>query len=263
MRYQALILAGDRKAGDPVAALGGVDSKALTPVLGISMLSRVVRTLQSSKNVAGITLVGPGSQKLERDPQMRELLQQGDIQTIEPAASPSKSTAAGLRHIDARPVFVTTADHALLRPDIVDHFLEQSALSGCDVTVALTPLPVVMAGFPGSRRTAIKLKGGPFCGSNMFAFMTPGSEKLAQFWQDVEQRRKDPRLVILQALGVMSALKYLCGRLSLEEAMRRISNAVGLRIGAVIMPFAEAAVDIDTVDDFLLVEEALRQRAAI
>jgi hypothetical protein len=131
------------------------------------------------------------------------------------------------------------------------------------VTVALTPLATVMAKYPENRRTAIKLQGGPYCGSNLFAFMTQESAKVADFWKDIEQRRKNPKKVVMGALGIASTLRYLLGALSLDQAMQRISRAVGVRVGAVIMPFADAAVDIDTVEDFLLVEKTLRLRASM
>jgi hypothetical protein len=95
----------------------------------------------------------------------------------------------------------------------------------------------------------------------MFAFMTPESEKLAAFWRNVEQQRKNPRKVIASALGFTATLRYLLGTLSLDQAMQRISRTVGLRIGAVVMPYAEAAVDIDSVSDHRLVEQTLLQRA--
>ena len=44
------------------------------------------------------------------------------------------------------------------------------------------------------------------------------------------------------------------GRLSLAEALKRVSRRLGLTAGAVIMPFAEAAVDVDSVEDWKLVE---------
>lgn len=261
-RFSALVLAADRHRDDPVAALGDSGCKALTPVNGVPMLHRVLTALQDSNRVEDITLVGPDRQLLDSDPLMQAALGRGAMTVLPPAASPSASALLGLDHIARRPVLVTTADHALLRREIVDYFLEHSASSGCDVTVAVTPLATVLAMFPDNRRTAIKLRGGPYCGSNLFAFMTPESQKLADFWRGVERQRKSPRKVIAGALGFAATLRYLTGRLTLEQAMARISAAVGVRVGAIIMPFAEAAVDIDTVSDHRLVEQTLRRRAS-
>lgn len=260
-RFSALVLAGDRHLDDPVAALGASGCKALTPVNGIPMLHRVLATLQASDRVDQITLVGPHRPLLDGDPLMHALLSTGAISALEPAASPSASALVGLQHITARPVLVTTADHALLRPEMVNYFLKHSWSSACDVMVAVTPLKTVLAMFPDNRRTAIKLHGGPYCGSNMFAFMTPESEKLAAFWRNIEQQRKNPRKVIANALGFAATLRYLLGILSLDQAMQRISATVGVRVGAVVMPFAEAAVDVDSLSDHQLVEKTLQQRA--
>jgi hypothetical protein len=50
------------------------------------------------------------------------------------------------------------------------------------------------------------------------------------------------------------------GRLSLAEALDRISNRLGFKAGAVIMPFAEAAVDVDSVSDLELVEKIVAEK---
>jgi hypothetical protein len=39
-----------------------------------------------------------------------------------------------------------------------------------------------------------------------------------------------------------------------------LSKRMGLRAGAVQMPFAEAAIDVDKVEDLLLVESILAER---
>ena len=260
VRFSALALAGDRHANDPVAAMSGLGCKALTKVQGIPMLHRVLAALRASDRITEITLVGPSRKALDNDLRMHTLLGRGELFALEPASTPSASALLGLQHVKTRPLFVTTADHALLRPEIVDYFLDRSRLNGCDVSVAVTSLETVTTMFPGHRRTAIKLKGGPYCGSNMFAFMTPESEKLATFWRSVEEQRKSPTKVIASALGLAATLKYLMGTLSLEQALQHISSMVGLKIGAVLMPFAEAAVDVDSVSDHALVERFLSKR---
>jgi hypothetical protein len=45
-------------------------------------------------------------------------------------------------------------------------------------------------------------------------------------------------------------LRYLLGRLSLKDASRHISRRMGLQAGVVILPFPEAAVDVDSVGDW-------------
>ena len=47
-------------------------------------------------------------------------------------------------------------------------------------------------------------------------------------------------------------MRYVLGRLTLADALREVSGRMQLRVGAVILPFPEAAVDVDSVADWRL-----------
>jgi hypothetical protein len=51
-------------------------------------------------------------------------------------------------------------------------------------------------------------------------------------------------------LGWGVVIRYLLHRLSLKDALRHISDRMGLRVAVVILPFPEAAVDVDSVSDW-------------
>ena len=150
-------------------------------------------------------------------------------------------------------MLLTTADHALLTPAVVDHFCEAARATGADVVVGLARAEQVLAAFPGTRRTILRLKGGGYCGCNLFAFLTPTGRGAAQYWRRVEQQRKRPLRLAAGVLGWSAILDYALGRLTLERALERMSRRLGLRAGAVILPFPEAAVDVDSVEDLQLV----------
>jgi len=44
-------------------------------------------------------------------------------------------------------------------------------------------------------------------------------------------------------------MRYLSGGITLAGAMDRVSRRLGFKAGAVILPFPEAAIDVDTVRD--------------
>jgi CTP:molybdopterin cytidylyltransferase MocA len=260
-RFTALVLAADRGPADPVAAMAGTCCKALAPVAGVPMVRHVVEALQASERIGQIVLVGPARHLLAQDASMTRLLDTASVSWLEPASSPSASAALALARQPAdSPVLVTTADHALLCREMVDYFLQQATASGHDFVVAVTPLDTVLARFPGTRRTGIRLRGGPYCGSNLFAFMTDDARRLASFWQRVENDRKHPRRVVAGALGFAGILRYLLGRLTLEQALQQLSDRFGVSLGAVIMPFAEAAIDVDSPLDYQMVERFHAQR---
>jgi len=64
---------------------------------------------------------------------------------------------------------------------------------------------------------------------------------------------------MITAIGWMVMLRYLLGMLSLNEGLRRISSRMDLKAGAVILPFPEAAIDVDTVRDWRLVEKIVAE----
>ena len=155
---------------------------------------------------------------------------------------------------DNIPVLVTTADHPLLRADIVDDFLQRSVATGADVGVGLTDYASIKARFPAAKKTVTRFRDGGYCGCNLFAFMTPDSHRVAAAWRRVEQQRKNPLRVIRQ-LGWWSVLRYLLGWLTLDKALAELSNRLKVSIKPVHLPFPEAAIDVDSIADQKLVEE--------
>jgi len=160
---------------------------------------------------------------------------------------------------DSTPVLVTTADHALLTAEMVDYFCSAARKNGKDVVVGLALHELVTTKYPETKRTAIQLADGSYCSCNLFGFLTPEARSAAHFWRKVESQRKKT-LRVIAGFGWLNLLRYLLKRPSLEEGLDRISQRLGLRAGAVVMPFPEAAVDVDTVNDWKLVESIVANR---
>ncbi len=249
-RFTAIVLAADRNPDDPVARAAGSCCKALAPVGGVPMVQRVLGALEESQEVQERVLCGPPESVIAGQPGFRYWLATRHVEWLPPEATPSTSALAGMAHIaPGIPVLLTTADHALLKPAIVDHFCREARLSGCEALVGLAHHARVIEAYPGIRRTVIRLRGGAYCGCNLFAFMTPAARQVAEFWRRVERQRKKP-LRVIGAVGWRAVLRFLLGRLSLAEALERLSGRVGIRVGAVLLPFPEAAVDVDTTADW-------------
>ena len=199
--------------------------------------------------------------QLAQNLELKDGISKGRWDWQQPGATPSRSAYAALQSLpQSTPVLLTTADHALLHADVVDHFCAAARQAGCDLAVALADHARVMAAFPDVRRTALRFRGGAYCGCNLYAFMTPESRRVAEFWGRMENDRKRPWRMV-RTLGWAPLLAYLTKRRTLEETLQMLSRRLGLRICPVIMPFPEAAVDVDKPEDLLLVESILRQRA--
>ena len=252
-RFNAIVLAGDRRPGDPVAAAAGVAAKCLTPIAGAPMVVRVVRALEQSRCVQSILLCGPADETFRGSPELTRMAAAGGVRWLAPAGSPSASAALALAALpEHEPVLLTTGDHALLRPDMVRHFIDRAGASGADVAVALAPHGLVREAYPHTRRTVLKFSDGHFCGCNLFAFLTPRGRGMARLWRQVEAQRKRP-IRVIGLVGWAAMALYALRLLSLAGAVQRISRQTGIATGVVIMPFAEAAIDVDSVADLDLV----------
>jgi CTP:molybdopterin cytidylyltransferase MocA len=258
-RFSAIVLAADRGRNDPVAAAAGVVAKCLTPVGGVPMVLRVIRALQESACVETILLCGPAAELLQESPELRQIIDGNRVRWMAALGTPSASAAAALVALpEDQPVLLTTGDHPLLRPEMVRHFLDQASAGGFDVAVGLAPYEVVQRAYPRTRRTVLKFSDGHYCGCNLFAFLSPRGRGMVPLWKRVEAERKRPVRVI-GLVGWLAMLLYTLGILSLAGAMRRISRQTGMAAGAVIMPFAEAAIDVDSAADLELARHIAAQ----
>jgi GTP:adenosylcobinamide-phosphate guanylyltransferase len=258
--FSVVILAADRELLDPVAQSAAVSCKALTPVAGRAMVLRVLDALAGAREAGALMLAGPTTVSIEQNAELHGLVSSGQVHWFAPQASPSSSAFSVLQALpDDVPVLVTTADHALLTAAMVDHFCAAARASNCDVVAGVARHDLVAKAFPGTRRTVTRLKDGGYCGCNMFAFLTPQARLAADFWRKVEKERKKP-LRVIKVMGWSAVLRYLLGQLTLAQALAKLSQRMGMKVGVVQMPFAEAAVDVDKVDDWRLVESVLAEK---
>lgn len=255
--FTVLVLAADRGPDDPVSRAAGVAHKCLAPVAGKAMLERVVAALAASAQVGRIAVSLRDTAVLDQAPALAPLEQAGRLLVVQAAGSPSRSVLQAVAELeDPYPLLVTTADHALLTTEMVDHFCTASRASGAAVTAGLTASAELLARYPQSKRTYLAFKDERYSGSNLFALMNPAALALPELWLRVEQQRKQPwRIAAVFGPGLL--LGYLLRRFSLDEAMARVSARLGVGVAAVKMPFAEAAIDVDKPEDLTLVEEIL------
>lgn len=225
------------------------------------MVLRVLGALEGASEVGARLLCGPSWTAVDSHPELREAIYSGEVQWMDNGSSPSASTHAALQGLPPEsPVLVTTADHALLTPRIVETFCIQARMSRCDVVVGLAWHSEVVGAYPGVQRTVLRLREGGYCSCNLFAFLTPQGRAAAAYWRHLENRRKRP-LYLLSALGAQALLRYATGRLTLTEGLECLSARLGVAAGAVILPFPEAAIDVDSVADWQLAEAVVGKSA--
>jgi CTP:molybdopterin cytidylyltransferase MocA len=261
-RMTAIVLAGDRSKTDSLIDHSGVSCKALIDIDGKPMVRRVLESLRESRVVDNILLSGPEASELATDAPLSSWVDSGEVGWQSPEETPSTSAYQAMKSLAPEvPVLLTTADHPLLTAEITDAFGRQSLADDVDVTVGLAPHALVMEAYPGISKTVLRFSDGDFCGCNLFAFLTPEGRRAASFWRKIEQERKKP-MVLIGLLGWWAVIRYRLGVLPLEEALAKLSKRLGLRMRAVILPYANAAIDVDSIADLMLVKGSLEKAAA-
>jgi GTP:adenosylcobinamide-phosphate guanylyltransferase len=243
-----------------VALAAGARHKALALVDGVPVLQRVVRCLRDACGPVPIFVSTEDPTLLEATRELRTLADAGALQRHPSGLSPAASVADFLSAAGSPgPFLVTTADHALLTPAMVEHFLAAAAASPADLVAAVVDEALFRARFPAVRRTFVPLRGGGVTGANLFWFRTREAAQAARFWTRAESVRKRPwRLVALFGAGAL--LRFALGRLDLEQALAHVSAAMGVQVAAVRMPFAECAIDVDTPADLATAREVAAGR---
>ncbi|WP_157215511.1 nucleotidyltransferase family protein [Flavisphingomonas formosensis] len=254
MRRTALLLAGSRPGIDRLAAMRGGRLKALVPVAGRPMVARVAETLLSCPEIGRVRVltqdVDAIAAVLPADERISFAISGGGI---------SNSIAAIAGGPDAPwPIFVTTADHVLLRPETISTFL--SATAGVDVAVGVVERKVVQSRFPDSKRTWLRFRGGQWTGANLFAFNGVAAREALAIWSEIEADRKKGWKLILR-FGPMLLLRALTRTITLEGALDKAGRKLGVRVKPVALSDPLAAVDVDKLADLELAEEVLSGRA--
>jgi CTP:molybdopterin cytidylyltransferase MocA len=242
MTFTALVLAGSRGGVDPVAAYGGVSHKALIEIGDQTMLARVVDALRA----AGATRILVSTSD---EPVRQEALALG----TEPVAAAAGPSASAMRAFElaGAPLLLTTADHALLKPEWITGFLAE-APGDADIAVLLARRETIERDVPTTQRTYLRFADGHWSGCNLFWLATPAAKAALELWQDVEADRKRPWRIVGR-LGLRPLLGYALGRLKLSAALNEIGSRAGVRARMVEAPFGLAAVDVDKPHDLDLV----------
>lgn len=231
----------------------GESWKALVPLAGEPMLTRVIHTLRRSPFIGNIVVLGQDIVALQAAVDAAggaTLVQSGDGISL---SIKTQVEAMGF----ASPILVTTADHPLLTTEMIDEFLQNA--SG-DVAVAMVERQVMLAQFPDAKRTWLRFSDGAWSGANLFALMTPRSMAALDLWAEAEQDRKKAWKLFLH-FGFVLAFRAITRTIGLHVALDKAGKRLGLDAKLVPMSDPVAAIDVDKVSDHILAEQILKQRA--
>lgn len=250
----AFVLAGRRTgADDPLAGFEDTPHKAFIDFAGEPMIARVLGALADAGLAEALTVIG--------DADVLALAEQGDgapalLEAGETLAETMTRAiaAAGER----RALLVTTADHALLTPEMIEEFLSKID-PDTEIAAAVVEEKDYRHAYPDGPRTFLRFSDRAVSGANLFWVSGAAAAPLIAFWRKIESKRKNP-LAMAAEIGVGTALAYATRTLSSKAATALLAKKTGVAAQLVALSVPEAAIDVDKPEDVALVRRILADR---
>ncbi len=250
----ALILAGQRSENgrplpDSLCSDAGVVWKALLPIHQKPMIDYVLEALGASPSIGAPFWISGLDKNLIRE----DLLQSPS------ADGPASSVVEAARAELPFPFLVTTCDHPLLTPAMIESFIGGAVASGADFALGLASKKIIQPAYPHTKRTYLKFKDDSVSGCNLFYVKNEKGLEAVKFWRAAQHDRKKP-VRLARRLGLGMLLKYISGGLTLDKAFEYASNKLRINAAYIMLNVPEAAIDVDKPSDLVLVKEILAKR---
>ena len=243
MSVRVLILAGQREGViDPLCEASGVERKAVVPIAGKPMINWVLEALSGSETTLPFAVSGFDETHDSR------------LTQAPSATGPANSAFIGAEYINEYPLLLTTCDHPLLTPSIVNSFIKGAQETAADFCVGLADKTVISPAYPHVKRTYLNFSDRSVSGCNLFYIANASGLEAIKFWQKAQKHRKQP-WKLARAFSLPLLISYLSGRLTIDKAFAYASKTLGIEAKPVFLPYAEAAIDVDKPSDKELVEK--------
>ncbi len=256
----AFVLAGRRSGGsrvDPLTGFEGAPHKAFISFVNKPMIAHVIDALAGAGFDQRTSVIG--------DDDVLSLIKNSEYGASLDFLVAADSLSATMEKVleavgEKSSVLVTTADHALLTPSMINEFLDRiDPLT--EVAAAVVSEKIYRQEFPEGPRTFLRFSDQTVSGANLFWLASSQTQPLIEFWRRLETNRKNP-FAMAREIGLSTGIAYLAGLLSSESVIARISKKTGVRAQLVRLPIAEAAIDVDKPEDVPLVRDVFRRRSS-
>lgn len=253
----AIVIAGGiPNPEDPLYSFVKGDAKALVDVAGKPMVQWVLDALGDAKRVDNVIIVGlsPKNQLRCRKP-LHFVSNQGRM-LANIVAGINKSLQLNKKN---KYVLVVSSDIPAMKAHMVDWLVDTSMQTHDDLYYGVCPRDVMEKRFPDSRRTYTRLKDMEVCGSDINICHVRMATDRLDLWESLLGARKSPFMQASKiGLGILFAL--FTRQLTLEDAVTRISERVGIKGRAIVWSYAEPCMDVDKPHQLELIRADLSKQ---
>ena len=238
----AIVTAGGiPRPEDPLYSYSHGNSKALIDVAGKPMIQWVLDALGEAKKVDNVIIIGlsPKSGVTCKKP-IHYVSNQGRM-LANIVAGVSKALEINKRN---KYVLVVSSDIPTIKPEMVDWLVKTCMETKDDLYYGVCPRDVMEARFPDSRRTYTHLKDMDVCGADINITHVRMTTEHLDMWESLIGSRKSP-LKQASVIGFGTLFALFTRRLTLDDAVRRVCDRIGIKGRAIVWPYAEPCMDVD------------------
>jgi GTP:adenosylcobinamide-phosphate guanylyltransferase len=246
-QVDALVLAGgDGEVIDP-----GVAAKGLVKIAGKPMVQWVLEALRAAKTVREIAVVIPAGSDTGGWEHLADYLALSNGSFVE-------NITAGVDALKGDiAVAGVTSDIPTLVPEAIDDLVEQTFKQRAAVSYPLISEEDLLAAYPGSERTFVKIRGGRVTGGNVMVFAPHVFERMQDLAQQMFEARKSP-VKMARIVGPVFVTKMMSGQLNPRDVEKRLNKLLGVKCAAIYTRYPCIGADVDKPADIAPAENALR-----
>lgn len=226
---------------DPLYTYSHGDSKALIDVAGKPMVQWVLDALSDAKSVDNVIVIGLSAKSgVTCKKPLHFISNQGRMLA---------NIVAGVNKVleldkKSKHVLIVSSDIPTIKPEMVDWLVDTCMETKDDLYYGVCTREVMEARFPDSKRTYTRLKGMEVCGADMNISHVRMATEHLDMWESLIGSRKSP-LKQAGIIGFGTLFALFTRRLTLEDAVNRVCDRIGIKGRAIVWPHAEPCMDVD------------------
>ncbi len=238
----AIVMAGGiPKPEDPLYEFTQGEPKALLDVAGKPMVQWVLDAISGTESVERVVLISlPEEAGLTCSKPVTYLPDQGGL---------LENVRGGIeKAVDINPeathVLTVSSDIPMIKSEMIDWMVKENSGSDLELYYTVILREVMEKRFPESKRSYTLLKDAELCGGDLNMIRSSTVHANIDLWDQIVAARKS---VFKQAalLGYGNLLLLLSRQLTLDGAVKRVTEKMNITGKAVISPYAELGMDVD------------------
>lgn len=236
-----LLTGGVITEDDPLSAYSKYKHKSLIPIGSKPMGQWVLDALSEAQAVDKIYIIGLkdtcGFSSLKP---IEYLTDQGSIFDNIHFGARAITEASG--HDET--IIVASADIPGLRAEMVDWLTAQIQNDLFDLYYSVVSKNVMESRFPGSNRSYIRFKDTDVCGGDINVFNSRLLLQADELWVRLSESRKSAKKQVA-LIGMDTLFLMMLKIVTMDQVVKRVCRKLKIHGKALVVPFAEMAMDVD------------------